>query len=36
MHAELLITELINNRIQPYSTKGFEQYWESPLIQENE
>ena len=36
MHAELLITELINNRIQPYSTKGFEQYWESPLIQEKE
>lgn len=36
MHAELLITELINNRIQPYSTKGFAQYWKAPLIQENE
>ena len=36
MHAELLITELINNRIQPYSTKGFAQYWKAPLIQEND
>ena len=36
MHAELLITELINNRIQPYTTKGFAQYWKAPLIQEND
>lgn len=36
MHAEILITELINNRIQPYSTKGFAQYWEVPLIQEKQ
>ena len=36
MHAELLITELINNGIQPHSTKGFAQYWKAPLIQENE
>ena len=36
MHAELLITEFRNNRIQPYTTKGFEQYWEAPLIQEKQ
>lgn len=36
MHAEILITELINNRIQPYSTMGFAQYWEAPLIQEKQ
>lgn len=36
MHAEILITELINNRIQPYSTNGFAQYWEAPLILEKQ
>ena len=36
MHAELLITEFRNNRIQPYTTQGFEQYWEAPLIQEKQ
>lgn len=36
MQAELLITEMLNNRIQTYSTKGFEQYWEKPLIQEKQ
>lgn len=36
MQAELLITELSNNRIQPYTTKGFEQYWEAPHLQEKQ
>lgn len=36
MHAELLITEMLNSSIQSYSTKGFAQYWEKPLIQEKQ
>ena len=36
MHAELLITEMLNNRIQTYITKGFEKYWGKPLIQEKQ
>jgi len=36
MHAELLITVILNNRLQTYITKGFEQYWEKPFIPEKQ
>ena len=31
MQAELLISEMLHNHIQTYSTKGFQQYWEKIL-----
>jgi thiamine biosynthesis lipoprotein len=34
MHAELLITENVNNQLKRNNTKGFDKYWELPLIQE--
>ena len=34
LDAELLITESANNRLKRNNTKGFDKYWELPLIQE--
>ena len=36
LHAELLITESVNNQLKRYNTKGFDKYWGLPLIQEKQ
>jgi len=36
LHAELLITESVNNQLKRNNTKGFDKYWELPLIQEKQ
>ena len=36
LHAELLITESVNNQLKRNKTKGFDKYWELPLIQEKQ
>ena len=36
LDAELLITESVNNRLKRNNTKGFDKYWELPLIQEKQ
>jgi thiamine biosynthesis lipoprotein len=36
LHAELLITESINNQLKRNNTMGFDKYWELPLIQEKQ
>jgi thiamine biosynthesis lipoprotein len=36
LHAELLITENVNNQLKRNNTKGFDKYWELPLIQEKQ
>ena len=36
LHAELLITESVNNRLKRNNTMGFDKYWELPLIQEKQ
>ena len=36
LHAELLITERVNNQLKRNNTKGFDKYWGLPLIQEKQ
>ena len=36
LHAELLITESVNNQLKRNNTKGFDKYWGLPLIQEKQ
>jgi len=36
LHAELLITESVNNQLKNNNTKGFDKYWGLPLIQEKQ
>ena len=36
LHAELLITESINNQLKRNNTMGFDKYWGLPLIQEKQ
>jgi thiamine biosynthesis lipoprotein len=36
LHAELLITESVNNQLKRNNTKGFDKYWALPLIQEKQ
>jgi len=36
LHAELLITESVNNQLKSNNTKGFDKYWGLPLIQEKQ
>jgi thiamine biosynthesis lipoprotein len=36
LHAELLITESVNNQLKRNNTKGFDKYWGLPLIHEKQ
>ena len=36
LHAELLITESVNNQLKRNNTKGFDKYWGLPFIQEKQ